>query len=167
MNSRTNELITAAAKVLASVPEAVQVSERNGTYHIDAAPRDLGAIMGKQRKHARAIEFLAQEVEPAAVIQVAHRETIERDPNENNPGQRTDWTKHDETTLKGKIEHLLRFIYPSGSVQFRPAIRESVYVVPASYVSTDVVGALHIIFRAYGRRHGRFITITVPTDESA
>lgn len=164
MNNRTLELITAAARVLAHKPEAVLVTERNGKYHIDGAPGDLANFMGKQRQHANAIEFLAQQIEPAALVHVASRDSGDSS-DRSNPGMRTDWSKNDEGTLKGKIESLLKFIHPSGSVQFRPAVRESVYIVPASYISTDVVGALHVLFRAYGRRHGRYVTVTLP-DES-
>lgn len=166
MNERTKELIEAAAQLLASIPKAVLVTERHGRYTIDAAPVDLGAIMGRQRKHAAAIEFLAQQIEPAAVIHVASREATAARAD-TDLGIRSDWSAAEETALKAKIEYLLRFIHPSASVEVRPAVRESVFVIPASYVLPDVVGALHVIFRAWGRRHGRYVTVKSTANESA
>lgn len=167
MNERTKELILSATRVLASVPEGVSVEEVDGVYTIDAAPRDLGAIMGKQRKHASAIEYLAQCIEPAAVVRVASRNGVSQPAPKAEWKHSTNaqWSMEDESRLKGRIEHLLHFLFPSAALRFSPAVKESTYIVLAGYVPMDVVGALHTLFRAWGMRNGRFVTITCPDDE--
>lgn len=167
MNAQTLELVTAAARILANHPDSIRVEEMNGTYMIEGHPDDMGAIMGRQGKHAAAIGFLAQQLEPAAVVRVAAVDRTNDVARPAVPVVTRVWNRHDESQLRGLVERLLKLIYPEASAVFQPGVRESIYTIPSKRVLSDVVGALHILFRAWGRRHDRFVTITVPSNESA
>ncbi len=164
MNERTQQLIVESAKLLATRPDEVTVKFHDGRYRIDAAACDLGSIMGKGSKHVKAIEYLAQSIDPRAQLFVSsgNRDQNGNGNSERHPdvGIRTDWSRDEENALRTRIESVLRYIYPAASAVSRPAVRESVYTVPGSHVLPDVVAACHVLFHAWGRRHGRYVTIT-------
>lgn len=165
MNERTKDLIVAAAKAIASKPLDVFVTERDSKYEINGHPRDIGKFIGKTASTVLAIEVLARQLDSEARVQVC-RLHQPFDSSAYALGLRSDWSQEEEHRLKESILSILRFIYPDANVVLQLDIRRSVYVVMDTQVIPDVVGALNVIFRGIGRRRGRNIDITLPTNTS-
>lgn len=71
------ELVTAIAKSLVDKPEAVEVKETDGSQgvviEVKVAPEDMGKIIGKQGRIAKALRIVVK----AAAVKTGQKVTVE------------------------------------------------------------------------------------------
>lgn len=158
-------------------PDVLQVlaRERAGTIAIviTPAPTDFGKVLGKQRKTLTALEVLlccmaSLEGDRISVqlIEPENRVHIPRVPDVlNNQWGDTD-NKAMATLLSEVLDKVLRI---SAEIVIKPMMGETMLTIAprTAVVPTEVIAALHTVFRAIGATKGRRLVVNARGTDTA
>lgn len=145
----------------------VNVRERAGTIAIviTPAPTDFGKVLGKQRKTLTALEVLLccmanLEGDRISVqlIEPENRVSNARSADTLNPH----WTDRDDKAMATLLTEVLdKILRISAEIVIKPMVGETMLtIVPrTAVIPTDIIAALHTVFRAIGATKGRRLVV--------
>lgn len=167
MDQRIQALVTAAASYLVGHPEHLKVEVAAGInavlVSIAGHRADTGSLMGKDCRHVDAVTQLVRFVagNREVKVSIAEGHIGEKDKPQDiamNPS----WTGGDDNKLRHAVMVVTsRLFGPNDDVlvKVQSAGLDSIVTIYSLHSSPELQQAFHDIFRAWGRRHGRRVTV--------
>jgi predicted RNA-binding protein YlqC (UPF0109 family) len=169
-DARIQQLVLAAASQLVSHPSDLDVqaavSIKTVTVSISGNRADTGALMGKECRNLAALE--------AIVRQVAHPREARISIAEGHcgaPGQRTDiplrahWGEREDELLRQAVSKLVQAVVEDAphEITIKSVAMDTVVTICVDCANPALESAFQVVFRAWGRRHGRRVRVDMGT----
>lgn len=164
-DQRLHALVTAAASYLVGYPEHLRVEVAAGLTSVVISlaghRSDTGSLMGKECRHKNAVEQLVRHVagDRDVKVTIAEGHTGDKTPPRDVP-MKNDWTTRDDARISTAVLNVIDLLgFDGRTVRVQSAGQDSIVTILSPVESPELQQALHDIFRAWGRRNGRRVTV--------